>query len=103
MPAQVLETAAGGAIPLPLKRSAALCQSSMPVTLQGHLLGVVEWQHGQVLALKSDPVMWSDDLRMLLTLCNDLTPAAKGKITGPEDEVKMFKQMEAAFLVTRSG
>ena len=53
--------------------------------------------------MKKYPVMWSDDVRLLLTLCNDLTPAARGKITGPEDEVQMFKQMEAAFLVILFG
>ena len=62
-------------------------------------MGVVEWESGQLSALRSEPVTWSNDIRKLLALCNDLTPLSRRKVIGPEDEVKMFKKIEAAFVV----
>ena len=67
---------------------------------QGYLKGVVEWEHGQVTSLCSEPIMWSNDVRSLLALCNDLTPLSRDKVTGPEDEVKVFKKIEATFVVS---
>lgn len=62
-------------------------------------MGVVEWESGQLSALRKEPITWSDEIRKLLALCNDLTPSSRDKVTGPEDEVKIFKQIEAAFVV----
>ena len=62
-------------------------------------MGVVEWESGQLSALRSEPVTWSNNIRKLLALCNDLTPLSRHKVIGPEDEVKIFKKIEAAFVV----
>ena len=62
-------------------------------------MGVVEWESGQPSPLRSEPIMWSNNIRTLVALCNNLTPLSRDKVTGPEDEVKMFKRIEAAFVV----
>ena len=70
---------------------------------QGYMTGVVEWESGQISPMRSEPIMWSNDTRNLLALCNDLTPLSQDKVTGPEDEVKIFKKVEAAFVVSDLG
>lgn len=67
------------------------------------MTGVVEWESGQISPMRSEPIMWSNDIRNLLALCNELTPLSRDKVTGPEDEVKIFKKVEAAFVVSDLG
>ena len=66
---------------------------------QGSLMGVVEWESGQLAPLRSEPILWSNNIRTLLALCNNLTPLSRDKVAGPEDAIKIFRRIEAAFLV----
>ena len=68
-------------------------------TMQGKLHGVVLCEHDELIALKTNAIRWGSDMRLALALCNDLIPLHRNTLAGHPDEKKVFKSIEAAYLV----
>lgn len=71
--------------------------------MQGQLHGVVLCEHDELIGMKTDAINWSNDVRMLLALCNDLIPLHRNRLTGPQDEQRVFKSVEAVYMVRQQA
>ena len=54
---------------------------------------------GQVTSLQKSAVWWPVRLRQAAAVCNSLTFVRKGTVVGDAAELKMFKAVEAHFVV----
>lgn len=67
--------------------------------MQGKLQGVVVCERDELIGMKTDAIQWGSDMRLALALCSDLTPLHRNTLAGHPDEKKIFKSIEAAYLV----
>lgn len=71
--------------------------------LQGQLQGVVLCEHDELVGMKPHAINWGSDVRKVLALCNDLIPVHRKLPTGPQEEQRVFQNVEAVYLVHASS
>ncbi len=71
--------------------------------MQAALHGVLPVQHHSFGVLQTSSVQWSNRLRQALAVCNGLTFVNKTTVVGLDMERKLFKAVEAQFLVRDYG
>lgn len=70
--------------------------------MQGKLHGVILCEDDELTGMKTNAIRWGSDMRLALALCNDLIPLHRNTLAGQPDEKKVFKSIEATYLVCLS-
>ena len=68
--------------------------------MQAELHGVVPVQSGEFLAMQKSALRWPNRLKQAVAVCNSLNMVGRHTVAGVDMERRMFKAVEARFLVS---
>ena len=71
--------------------------------MQTELAGVLPVHKGEFQAIQQSALRWSNRLKQAVAVCNSLTMVNKNTVVGMDMERRMFKAVEARFLVCPPG